>query len=198
MECRSYLPLRDFWMYHANILEACWFPPLNISFEADFRAPLLTTYMLQFVPPAKPHAGRVVLLPHSCYDGTDWRPCAEPYPLTSLVLEARRPTFPSWLHVCETVAAKVCQAREKKSICTRQSYWMWYNVFVLNSFIFLARWMQIVVNRSFTFLKWINTCLSSGASLHHCWQISTRKYMEFSAWKSRLHLLRWDPQHDCQ
>lgn len=92
------------------------FSPLNISFEADFRAPLLTTYMLQFFPPAKPHAGRVVLLPHRCYNGTDWRPCggdAEPYPLTSLVLAAPGPTFPSWLHVCETVAAKVCQARKK-------------------------------------------------------------------------------------
>lgn len=137
------------------------FSPLNISFEADFRAPLLTTYMLQFFPPAKPHAGRVVLLPHSCYNGTDWRPCggdAEPYPLTSLVRAAPGPTFPSWLHVCETVAAKVCQARKKinlhlsllldviQRLCPQLIY-------------FLGKWMQIVVNRSFTFLKWINTWL---------------------------------------
>lgn len=127
-------------MYRANILEAFWFSfPLNISLEAVFRVSPLITYMLQFFPPAKPHAGRVVLLPHSCYYGTHWRPrgCdAEPYPLTSLVLAARRPTFPPELHVCETVGAKVCQPWLKKKIWTRYSYWMWYKIFVFNSFSF--------------------------------------------------------------
>lgn len=93
---------------------------------------------------------------------------------------------------CKSLSALV----KKKSIWTRYSYWMWYKIFVFNSF-FLIKWMEIVMNWSFTFLKCINTWLSSGASLHHCWQISTMKCMKFSSLKSRLHLLRWDPQRGC-
>lgn len=66
---------------------------LNISFDCFLHH---RTYMLQFFPPAKPHAGRVVLLPHGCDYGAHWRARgdAEAHPLTSRVLATRRPPFP--------------------------------------------------------------------------------------------------------
>lgn len=87
---------RNVQTYLANILAAWWF-----FFPSTFHfwvfSPPRRTYMLQFFPPAEPNAGRVILLPHRRYYGAHRRPrgCdAEPHPLTSRVLAARRPTFP--------------------------------------------------------------------------------------------------------
>ena len=86
-------------------MRVCWnvgfsvhlgpFSSMTIVFP--YHSPALRTYVLQFFPPAKPHAGRVVLLPHGCYYGAHWRPrgCdTEPRPLSSQVLASRRPAFP--------------------------------------------------------------------------------------------------------
>ena len=67
-------------------------------------APAFRTYMFQLFPPAKPHAGWVVLLPHRRYYGTDRRPGgwdAEPQPMTPRVLAAHWHAHPSQLHTGE-------------------------------------------------------------------------------------------------
>lgn len=125
-----------------------------------------------------------------------WQPADPRFPLNSI--NARR--LDRW---CKSFSVLV-----KESTCTRCSYWMWQikdnaDISALSStqFIYLFHFFFCKMNVSslngnFTFLKCISTRMSSGASLHHCWQISTG-CKKFSCWKSRLHLPRWGPQHGC-